>query len=129
MFRIAKTFAFEAAHRLGGLPPGHKCGRPHGHSYAVEVRLAGHGLAKPGFVVDFAALDAFRDHLRTAFDHRDLNEVLDVEPTSEHLARHLFQWCAAELALPPDVAVEAVRVAETAATWAEYGSPRQPEGS
>ena len=34
---IGKRFSFEAGHRLGGLPEGHKCARPHGHSYTVEV--------------------------------------------------------------------------------------------
>ncbi len=49
-----------------------------------------------------------------------LNDVIDAEPTSENLARVLFDWCAASLALPPAAVVAAVRVSETAATWAEY---------
>ncbi len=36
-YAIGKRFSFEAGHRLGGLPAGHKCARPHGHSYTVEV--------------------------------------------------------------------------------------------
>jgi 6-pyruvoyltetrahydropterin/6-carboxytetrahydropterin synthase len=41
-------------------------------------------------------------------------------PSSEMLARHLFDWCAAHLDLPAGVRVEAVRVSETARSWAEY---------
>jgi 6-pyruvoyltetrahydropterin/6-carboxytetrahydropterin synthase len=119
-FTISKRFTFEAAHCVAGLPEGHKCGRLHGHSYAVEVVLAGAALSGPGFVADFAVLDPFREHLAAAFDHRVLNDVIGSEPTSENLARVLFDWCAASIALPGAASVEAVRVSETPATWAEY---------
>ncbi len=118
--RISKRFTFEAAHQLRGLPAGHKCGRQHGHSYSVEVILVATELSGPGFVADFAALDPVRKHLDEVYDHRVLNEVLDVEPTSENLARLLFDWCTANVPLPGTAAFEAVRVSETPATWAEY---------
>jgi 6-pyruvoyltetrahydropterin/6-carboxytetrahydropterin synthase len=120
VYRICKTFTFEAAHCLAGLPAGHKCARRHGHSYRVEVILASAQLSDPGFVTDFAGLDPVRRFLAGALDHRDLNEVLPVEPTSERLARYLHDWCTASLDLAAAVTVEAVRVSETAATWAEY---------
>lgn len=130
MFRIGKRFGFEAAHRLPGLPEGHRCGRLHGHSYTVEVVLAGSSpLRPPGFVVDFAELAPVRAYLDGAFDHRDLTEVLDAPATSENLARHLFDWCAATLELPAGVAVCAVRVSETASTWAEYSPEPDPTPS
>lgn len=125
MFRIGKRFGFEAAHHLPGLPSGHKCARRHGHSYTVEVALTAVELAEPGFVVDFADLSALDHHLRETFDHRDLNEVLDVPPTSENLARALYEWCTANLPLRPGVAVASVRVSETTSTFAEY-APRLP---
>lgn len=120
MYRIGKRFSFEAAHHLPGLPAAHKCSRPHGHSYTVEVTVAAAELSDPGFVADFADLGPLRDYLAARLDHRDLNEVLDVEPTSENLARHLFDWAAASVPLPAAARVEAVRVSETAQTWAEY---------
>ncbi|MBC8991791.1 6-pyruvoyl trahydropterin synthase family protein [Micromonospora chalcea] len=120
IYRIGKTFTFEGAHLLGGLSEGHKCGRLHGHGYTVEVTLASRRLTGPGFVVDFAELDLLKRHLDGEFDHQLLNEVVDVEPTSENLARVLFDWCMAHLALPDGVVVEAVRVRETATSWAEY---------
>lgn len=121
MFRIGKTFRFEAAHALAGLPDGHKCARPHGHGYTVEITLAcTAALRGPGFVVDFAALAPLGVYLEDTFDHRDLNTVLDVAATSENLARHLYCWCVQHLDLPGDVRVEKVRVSETATTFAEY---------
>jgi 6-pyruvoyltetrahydropterin/6-carboxytetrahydropterin synthase len=127
MYRIGKRFTFEAAHYLGGLPKGHKCAREHGHSYAVEVILKAAELSGPGFVADFADLDPVRRHLAGVYDHQLLNDVMDVEPTSENLARVLFDWCAATLPLPAGALVEAVRVGETSASWAEYRPGTQPE--
>lgn len=118
--RIGKRFTFEAAHWLGSLPEGHKCARQHGHSYTVEVIIAATGLSGPGFVADFADLDPLKNYLAEVFDHRVLNDVAGVEPTSENLARVLFDWCAANIPLPSAASFEAVRVSETPATWAEY---------
>jgi len=121
IYRIGKTFTgVEAAHQLGGLPEDHKCGRLHGHSYTVTVTIAATGLTGPGFVVDFAGLDPLKVHLATDFDHRFLNDVVDVEPTSENFAKAIFDWCAAKLDLPCGAYVEAVKVSETDNTWAEY---------
>jgi 6-pyruvoyltetrahydropterin/6-carboxytetrahydropterin synthase len=120
MFRISKRFAFEAAHHLAGLPEGHKCSRPHGHSYTAELQLAAPGLDECGFVTDFADLVPFGVYVAEALDHRVLNEVLDIQPSSEGLARHLHEWCSTHLRLRAGVVVEAVRVSETATTWAEY---------
>ena len=117
---IGKRFTFEAGHRLGGLPAGHKCARPHGHSYTVEVIVTAGELTGPGFVTDFADLDPLKRHLAEAYDHRMLNDVIDAEPTSENLARHLFDWCRDNIPLPGTARIEAVRVSETASAWAEY---------
>lgn len=126
MYRIGKRFGFEAAHHLAGLPDGHKCARPHGHSYTVDVSvITDSELSLAGFVVDFAALAPFGTYLRETFDHRDLNEVVDVAPTSENLARLFYEWCSANLRLPAGVTVAAVQVREMASTFAEY-SPVRP---
>lgn len=120
MYRISKRFSFEAAHFLRGLPEGHPCSRVHGHSYTIEVFLVAEHLTGPGFVVDFRELAALKKHVDQHLDHTTLNDVVEVEPTSENLAKVLFDWCAENLPLPASAAVEAVRVAETASTWAEY---------
>jgi 6-pyruvoyltetrahydropterin/6-carboxytetrahydropterin synthase len=120
MYRIGKRFRFEAAHRLEELPAAHKCARLHGHSYVVEVVVAADRLTGAGFVTDFADLSPVGDYLAAAFDHRVLNDRLGAGPTSERLAHHLFEWCAGNLRLPAEAAVEVVRVAETTSAWAEY---------
>lgn len=121
MYRISKKFTgIEAAHRLDELPDGHKCSRLHGHSYTVEVTVTAGNLTSPGFVVDFAELAPLGDYLKKAADHRVLNEVFGFQPTSENLARHLYDWCQDNIPLPGGARIESVRVSETAATWAEY---------
>jgi 6-pyruvoyltetrahydropterin/6-carboxytetrahydropterin synthase len=115
MYRIMKEFHFSASHQLSHLPKGHQCARLHGHNYVVVVELASASLNADGFVRDYAELKALKRYIDEAFDHRHLNEVMEVASTAEHLARHFYDWCAARW---PETA--AVRVSETAKTWAEY---------
>lgn len=124
-YQISKRFPFEAAHWLSGLPEGHKCSRLHGHSYTVEVLLEATDLTEPGFVVDFGELAPLKRHLDEFYDHQLLNEILDNPPTSENLAKVLFDWCSAHIPLPDGARLTAVRISETATTWAEY-RPRIP---
>lgn len=127
VYRISKKFTgIEAAHHLDGLPDGHKCSRLHGHSYAVEVTVTAQHLTGPGFVVDFAGLAPLGDYLKKAADHRVLNETFSFQPTSENLARHLYDWCQDNIPLPSGARIESVRVSETAATWAEYQPDTAP---
>ncbi|MGW9133528.1 6-pyruvoyl trahydropterin synthase family protein [Streptomyces sp. NPDC055681] len=119
-YRIGKRFTFEAAHQLPGLPEGHKCGRLHGHSYSVELVIEAESLVPPGFVTDFGDLAAVKRYLDTELDHRVLNDVLPVDPTSENLARHLAEWFVAEVEPGIPGQLRAVRVSETASSWADY---------
>jgi 6-pyruvoyltetrahydropterin/6-carboxytetrahydropterin synthase len=122
---IGKRFAFSASHRLDGLPDGHQCARLHGHNYAIEVIVAAAQLVKPGFVTDFGDLAPVKAYLEATFDHRHLNEVMDVEPTSENLAAHLAEWFMenVEPSIPGQLA--AIRVCETDSTWAQYTPERR----
>lgn len=115
MFRISKEFHFSASHRLGHLPADHQCARLHGHNYILVVELAAAQLNPDGFVRDYHDLAALKSHVDQDFDHRHLNDVLDVPPTSEHLARYFYDWCKARW---PETC--AVRISETPKTWAEY---------
>ncbi|MEU6346884.1 6-carboxytetrahydropterin synthase [Streptomyces sp. NPDC046977] len=120
VFTIGKTFGFEAGHRLAALPPDHKCSRQHGHSYQVEVVLTGPLLEGPGFVTDFGALAPFKEFLDTELDHRNLHEILPVEPTSEHLAQFLAGWFTENLQPTISGRLVAVLVRETESSWARF---------
>ncbi|WDT53520.1 6-pyruvoyl trahydropterin synthase family protein [Streptomyces sp. G7(2002)] len=119
-YRIGKSFAFDAAHRLAGLPEGHKCGRLHGHTYTVEIVVTACGVTAPGFVTDFGNLAPVKKYLDEHLDHRSLNDVLPCEPTSENLARFLAEWFVETVEPTIDGRLEKVRVSETPSSWAEF---------
>lgn len=84
---LRKTFQFEAAHLLPHLPATHKCRRLHGHSFKVEVVVAGECDPKLGWLMDYADITAAFKPLWAQLDHYYLNEVIGLEnPTSENIA-------------------------------------------
>ncbi len=90
---LVKEFRFESAHRLPMVPPDHKCFRMHGHSYRVEVGVAGEVDPTLGWLVDFGAIAAVVEPMiKTQLDHRTLNDIPGLEnPTSEVLCAWLWQ--------------------------------------
>ena len=92
--RLERDFRFEAAHRLPMVPPGHKCARMHGHSYAVTVAMEGE-LDGTGWLMDFAEIDDRVMPIIREIDHQVLNEIEGLgNPTSEILAAWLWQRIA-----------------------------------
>jgi 6-pyruvoyltetrahydropterin/6-carboxytetrahydropterin synthase len=114
-YRITKEFHLSASHQLAGLPDWHPCGRVHGHNYIIKVTLAADTLDAHGFVLDYNDLDPLKSYLDNKFDHRHINDRVDFQPTSENLARYLYDWCR-DMGWP----IESVAVSETPKTWAEY---------
>ena len=119
---IFREFTFEAAHRLPNVPDGHKCARLHGHSWRVEVRVAGPVDEAAGWIMDFSVISAAFAPLRAQLDHRYLNDIEGLgNPTSENLARWIWDRLAA---LP----LSAVTVRETITSGCTYrGSPARPD--
>jgi len=104
---LFKEFSFEAAHRLPQVPEGHKCGRLHGHSFRVEIHVAGPVDPETGWVMDFAAITKAFAPLHAQLDHRYLNEIPGLEnPTSETLARWIWDCLTADL---PELSAVVVR--------------------
>lgn len=88
---IFRAFTIEAAHRLPGVPPGHKCARLHGHSFRVELHLSGEVDKHSGWITDFADLRAAFAPTYERLDHHYLNDIPGLEnPTSENLARWIW---------------------------------------
>lgn len=113
---IWKEFSLESAHRLPNVPPDHKCARLHGHSFKVEVHVAGPLDPKLGWVVDFADIGVAWRPVHDALDHRCLNDVPGLEnPTSELLARWI--WARLKPTLP---VLSKVVVRETCTSGCAY---------
>lgn len=125
MWKLTKTFRFEAAHRL----PHHqgKCQRLHGHSWVGHLVVEGHGLQtdgpSTGMLVDFSSLKSpIQPLLDDYLDHHYLNETTAMEdPTSEMLARWIFD--AVKPAVP---LLAAVIIEETCTSSCEYRPPFGP---
>ena len=89
---IFKSFSMECAHRLPNVPADHKCARVHGHSFRVELHVAGPVDPHLGWVMDFADVKRSFEPLFERLDHRYLNDVAGLEnPTSENLARWIWR--------------------------------------
>jgi 6-pyruvoyltetrahydropterin/6-carboxytetrahydropterin synthase len=129
------------------------CRYPHGHTRTVEVVLSSESLDRFDMVCDFKVLKlVLRDEL-ARLDHAMAMNSADpmlgqmgpmrervvvfenTDPTTEVMAKHLFDLVRQELAagktytdergiayrFPPGLKLERVRVSETSSTWAEYG--------
>ena len=91
MVEIFKKFTFEAAHRLPGVPAGHRCARLHGHSFRVEIHVRGDVDPVTGWVMDFAEIKAAFRPIYDRLDHNYLNEIEGLDnPTSENIARWIW---------------------------------------
>jgi 6-pyruvoyltetrahydropterin/6-carboxytetrahydropterin synthase len=113
---ITQAFTFEAAHHLPRVPETHRCRRIHGHSYRVELRLAGPVDPHTGFVADFFDVERAFQPLLQRLDHYLLNEIEGLaNPTAENIAIWIFDRVKATL---PQL--DAVTVYETPLCWAEY---------
>jgi 6-pyruvoyltetrahydropterin/6-carboxytetrahydropterin synthase len=113
---ITVSATFAAAHRL----PDHqgKCFRLHGHTYGLEVTVAGTPQASgpaAGMVMDFADLRSRVNELVVErLDHQLLNDVFEFVPTAEAVAGWAFQQLS-EAGLP----VVRVRLAEGPNSYVE----------
>ena len=138
--RVTKRFHFEMAHALrchDGL-----CAHIHGHSYVLDVTLVGRprredGHPKDGMVIDFSELKKLVNAaVVERYDHALVLHEKDRDQASsghELFGRTLFTpWqpsCENVLldiverlrnALPTDAMLHAVRLQETATSWADW---------
>lgn len=88
---IWRRFRFESAHQLPNVPPGHKCGRMHGHGF-VAILHCNQNLGERDMGVDFDHLDRCWQPIHQELDHACLNDIPGLEnPTSEHIAGWIWQ--------------------------------------
>jgi len=103
---LRKTFQFEAAHLLPHLPEGHKCRRLHGHSFQVDVVVAGECDPHLGWVMDYADISKAFQPIWRQLDHHYLNDITGLEnPTSENVAAWIWDLLKPELPLLTEIVV------------------------
>jgi 6-pyruvoyltetrahydropterin/6-carboxytetrahydropterin synthase len=93
--RLTKDFFFESAQTLPNVPPGHKCGKMHGHSFRVEISVEGEVNPETGWIYDHAEIGRAMNPLIAQLDHAYLNEVPGLEnPTIELMAAWFWKKLA-----------------------------------
>ncbi|HSH16406.1 MAG TPA: 6-carboxytetrahydropterin synthase QueD [Verrucomicrobiae bacterium] len=116
---LIKSFQFEAAHLLPLLPRAHKCRRLHGHSFKVDIVVAGEVDPEAGWLMDYADISAAFKPIWEKLDHRYLNDIRGLEnPTSENLAVWIWRRLQPKLPL-----LKEVMVAETCQSRCVYRGP------
>lgn len=114
MLTLTRRYDLECGHRLtGGLPRGHRCRRPHGHTYKATLYVS--GLPdKHGVLIEYADLDAVVLPVLDLADHHNLNTItrrvkrvtdaanaqatkLAANPTVERLAMWIWQSLAGRI--------------------------------
>ena len=129
--KVTKTIDFCYGHRL--MEYDGKCKQLHGHNGLLEVDIEGDALDHRGMVMDFTDVrNIIKSWVDEHLDHkmllrsddpvipslRELGEplyLLDVNPTAENIARHIF-----ENAREHGLALTEVRLWETPSSYATY---------
>ena len=119
IYELVIRTQFAAAHRLREYAG--NCERLHGHNWKVDVVLQAEGLDRLGMVIDFREAKRRIDAILGRLDHQYLNDVEpfgELNPTTENIARTLFDALAAQL--PAGVAIAKVTVWESDLCGASY---------
>jgi 6-pyruvoyltetrahydropterin/6-carboxytetrahydropterin synthase len=112
---IWRRYAFQAAHQLPNVPPGHKCGRMHGHGFEVIIH-AQVDAGKRDITIDFDHLDTCWAPIHAELSFQCLNDIPGFEnPTSERISSYL--WARLKNILPE---LSWVTVYETASCGANF---------
>jgi 6-pyruvoyltetrahydropterin/6-carboxytetrahydropterin synthase len=98
MFEIAVSQKFKAGHAIrttsGEFEPNHM------HEWKVDATVVGRDMDATGCVIDFAVVQRHLRSCISAWDGKNLNELgmfLDIPPSTEYLAKCLFDQLQATL--------------------------------
>ncbi|MDQ6964290.1 MAG: 6-carboxytetrahydropterin synthase QueD [Mariprofundales bacterium] len=120
-FALSVSTGFSAAHSLRDYEG--DCARLHGHNWQVKLTITAEKLNSIGIAIDYKLLKSELKAALADWDHYNLNEVSPfdvINPSSENVARVLFQRMRQRLASYDNVTVSRVEIGETCATRVCY---------
>ncbi|RWO03020.1 6-carboxytetrahydropterin synthase [Mesorhizobium sp.] len=95
MYELSREFRFDAAHTLQRTVDVEPSRRIHGHSYRAEVVVRGRPDPQTGMIIDLSLFDQALEEARDGLDHRFLDEISDLGPTTiENLATWIWRKVA-----------------------------------
>jgi len=113
---LTRKFTFDSAQALTSFPEGHKCRRMHGHTFILEVSVAGEVDEETGIVFDHAMIAEKVKPLVEQLDHRCLNEIEGLElPSLERMCRWFWERIVPDL---PGLCE--IKLMETPTSWCTY---------
>ena len=86
MYFLQKKFEIAASHHLN-LSYESKCQNIHGHNWLIVVHCKSEELNKDGMIMDFTEIKKL---IHDKLDHKNLNEILDFNPTAENIAHWIY---------------------------------------
>lgn len=124
MFEVSVVLNFSAAHNLRGYRG--KCEALHGHNWKVEAVLKNEKLNETGMCEDFHVIKKKLKEILDLLDHKYLNSLSyfkRINPTSENIARFIYQKMSEKMRRTNGIAVSSIKVWETPSSCAVYREP------
>jgi len=121
MYKLMIESTFSSAHQLRGYKG--KCENLHGHNWKVQVYVTSNQLNEIDLVIDFHEVKDMTNQIISKLDHTMLNNVYpftEINPSSENLARWIFESLKEKMAGYSVIKISAVTVWESATASATY---------
>lgn len=96
MFELKVKDHISSAHVLVGYDG--PCAQLHGHTWHVEITVAGEALDRIGLLADFKVIKKKLKDVLMPLDHVNLNDLsafAGINPSTENLARHIYKQLSA----------------------------------
>lgn len=87
MYYIKKRLEVAGSHHLQ-LNYDSPCQGLHGHNWIITIYCKSDTLDENGMVIDFKII---KQKVHARLDHKNLNEVLDFNPTAENIAKWIVE--------------------------------------